>query len=126
MERNNFYSSTKVKSFIWLSLKFAIMGAIISVTVHLIVQGLRGISYTFATGLLLGFLVGAVEPWISKIRKIPFSTLLLIRTVIYFLVVIISTGFMFLIYLMIHDLQISSLTDLKILEVVKREAVHQM
>jgi adenylate cyclase len=84
-----------------LGIKFGIVGAVLGFILHFIWGNLEAISYTVITGFLIGFIVGLFELLFShpKAGRLPYSLLLFIRTLIYFLITIVSVYVVFRIYL---------------------------
>lgn len=93
--------SRKFKTYLFLGIKFGIVGALIGFVLHAIWGNLEEVKYTIFNGFLIGFFVGFFELIFSnsKVGRIPYSVLLLFRTISYFLIILISVYILLIIYL---------------------------
>jgi len=104
---------SEFKSYPILGIKFGIIGSLIGFVLHAIWGNLEEVKYTIITGFLIGFFIGFFELVFSnsKVEKLPYSVLLLFRTIIYFLIAIICVYSLLLIYLKTNGLGSISLAD---------------
>ena len=81
----------ELKTYLFLGIKFGIVGALIGFILHAIWGNLEEVKYTVFNGFLIGFFVGFFELIFSnpKVEKLPYSVLLLFRTISYFLIIVI-------------------------------------
>jgi len=86
----NFIS--EFKTYLLLGLKFGLTGALIGFILHGLWDNIEEITYTVINGFIIGFFVGFFELIFSnsKAARLPYALLLFFRTILYFLIAIIS------------------------------------
>jgi adenylate cyclase len=101
------------KTYLILGIKFGIVGSLIGFILHAIWGNLEEVKYTIITGFIIGFFIGFFELIFSnlKVGRLPYSILLLIRTILYFLITFISVYSLLIIYLKNNGLATISLAD---------------
>ena len=74
--------------YLFLGLKFGIVGSVIGFCFHAIWGNLEEVVYTIVTGFCIGFFIGVFEIIFTrpKILNLPYSLVLIIRTILYFLI----------------------------------------
>jgi adenylate cyclase len=99
MKKNLFF--TELRTSLYRALKFGIVGAIIGFILHAIWENLDTVFYTMITGFLTGFFVGLFELLFAhpKAGRLPYSGLLFLRTIIYFIITLFCVYLPFRIYL---------------------------
>lgn len=105
-----------------LSLKFGLSGAIIGLILHALWGNLQEVKYTIATGFMIGFFIGLVEPTFSRsfMKNLPYYLVLIFRAVFYFLIILISIYVFLMIYLKSNGLESADLADFQKLEEINR------
>lgn len=109
------------RSIIWLGIKFGIIGGLLGLVLHDYWKNPQTFIYTVVIGFIIGFFVGIIEPIFSKskINKLPYSFILLIRAFIYFLISIISVAAVLFSYLKITGFNLQDLGNPQKLELIK-------
>lgn len=81
-----------LKHNIKISLKFSLGGLAVSLILNLISNHPEIIIETSIIGAVIGFLIGAFENFVTfpKLRKMPFPLVMIIRTLVYSLIIILS------------------------------------
>ena len=99
MTRKLFFK--ELNNSIYLGLKFGFFGSIISFILQAIWGSFNAVSYTIITGFLIGFFIGLFEISFShsKISRFPYSLLLFIRAIIYFVITLVCVYLLFRVYL---------------------------
>ena len=106
-----------IASFI-LGIKIGILGAVLGSIFHSLWGNLEEIKYTIVNGFIIGFLIGFIEPIFSnsRIGRLPYSALLFLRVILYFIITLTSIYILLIIYLKSEGLGSSSLSDSQIVE----------
>jgi adenylate cyclase len=106
-------SLDELKSYLFLGVKFGIAGSLIGFILHAIWGNLEDIKYSVFNGFFIGFFIGFFELIFSnpKIVQFPYSLILLIRTITYFVLTLISIYTFLVIYLRNIGLTIKALAD---------------
>ena len=99
MNRNLFLR--EIVNSLYRGLKFGLVGSIIGLVLHAIWGNLDTVIYTIITGFLTGFCIGFFELFFShpNMEKLPYSLLLIIRKIIFFLIALFCVYLPFRIYL---------------------------
>ena len=99
MKNNLFFR--EFKDSIFRAIRFGLVGTIAGIILHAIWGNLETVVYTMSTGFLTGFFIGFIELFFSNPRagKLPYSILLFIRTIIYFIITLLCVYLPFRIYL---------------------------
>jgi len=103
----------KLITYSYLGIKFGIVGSLIGFVLHVTWGNLDELKYTIITGFIIGFFIGLFELIFSSsnVKRLPYSVLLLFRTIFYFLITIISVYSLLLINLKNNGLELMSLAD---------------
>ena len=90
-----------LKDSLFLGIKFGLVGSTIGLILHVLWGNLNTVSYTIITGYMIGFFIGFSELFFShpKAGKFPYSLILLIRTIIYFMITLVCVYSVFRVYL---------------------------
>jgi len=107
----NFIS--EFKTYLLLGLKFGLTGALIGFILHGLWDNIEEITYTVINGFIIGFFVGFFELIFSnsKAARLPYALLLFFRTILYFLIAIISIYTLLIFYLKSNGLASTALAD---------------
>ena len=91
----------ELKDSLYLGVKFGVVGSVTGFVLHFIWGNLDTISYTLISGFLIGYFVGFFELFFShpKSGRLPYTLLLFLRTIIYFLITLLCVYLLFRIYL---------------------------
>lgn len=116
MKAKKFFDELKFSSI--LGIKIGVLGAVLGLIFHSLWGNLEEIKYTIVNGFIIGFLIGFIEPIFSgsRIRRLPYSVLLLFRVVLYFIITLTSIYILLIVYLKSNGLESSSLSEPKIVE----------
>jgi adenylate cyclase len=90
-----------LKDSLFLGIKFGLVGSTIGLILHVLWGSLDTLFYTIITGYLIGFFIGLSELFFShpKAGKFPYSLILIIRTINYFMITLVCVYLLFRIYL---------------------------
>ncbi len=96
-----------------VSLRFGLITAIIGFLLHAVWGNLQEVKYTIVTGFIIGICIGLIEPIFSRtrIKKWPYYLVLIIRTILYFSIIVVSVYAWLLVYLKSKGLESSILAD---------------
>ena len=110
------------KASLILGIKIGILGAVLGVIFHSIWGNFDEIKYTAINGFIIGFTIGFIEPILSytRIGRLPYSVLLLLRIVLYFIITISSIYTILIIYIKSKGLESSSLSDPQVFEEISK------
>ena len=105
-----------------LGIKIGILGAILGLIFHSIWGNFDAIFYTVINGFIIGYIIGFIETIIfyTKIGRLPYSVLLLLRIVLYFIITLTSIYAILLIYLKSKGLESSSLSDPQVFDEIRK------
>ncbi len=99
-------------------IKIGILGALIGAILNSVWGVFDAIEYTVVNGFIIGFFVGFFEQIISrtKIGRLPYSLLLILRIVTYFVISIVSIYLLMLVYLKNIGLSSAALAEPELFE----------
>ncbi len=112
MEKKTFIGGQFKTHFI-LGLRFGIAGSLTGFILHALWGDLEAIWYTVVTGFSIGFFIGFFE-WIfsnHKIKRLPYSIILLFRAISYFFITLICVYIILIIFLQKNGLGSQALAD---------------
>jgi len=111
----------QLKSYLFLGVKFGISGALIGFVLHALWGNFQEITYTIINGFLIGFFVGFFELVFSnsKLVRLPYSLILLFRTITYSLLTVITVYSLIIVYLYSNGLNTGYLSDPQKFEQIK-------
>ncbi|MDN5216006.1 adenylate/guanylate cyclase domain-containing protein [Fulvivirgaceae bacterium BMA12] len=124
MKPSSYYqSSPKQRLALRLALRFAFLGLLAGSILHVILGYPKTILHTTLTFFLIGFINGLLELFFAhpKMIRLPYAILLLLRSVIYFLVILILTFVSFLFYIKSIGYDLSDLAETSVVDNIKRE-----
>ena len=103
----------RLQATIILGIRFGITGALIGLALNVVWGNLQEVTYTMATGFVIGFLIGFFDFFysFSLIKKRSYAVVLILRTFLYFLIILISMYGVLIIYLKSNGLGSAALQD---------------
>lgn len=106
-------STTSPRLALNLGLKFGLIGALTGFVLHAVWGNLETVSYTLITFFVIGFFIGFLELLFahSRMVRLPYTLLLLLRSITYFLIILLINFFSFYAYMTISGFEISALSD---------------
>jgi adenylate cyclase len=112
----------EIKTSLVTGVKIGILGALIGLVSHSLWGNFDEIKYTVINGFIIGFLIGFIEQIFSssRIGRWPYSVLLLLRIISYFIITLTTIYTLLIVYLKNNGLSSSSLSDPQIFEEVKK------
>lgn len=118
----NKIQSSQIPARFILGIKSGITGAFIGLILNMGWGNLQELKYTIATGFVIGFFIGAFNFIFSSswMKKLPYSVLLILRTVFYFIVIIVSIYGFLIIYLKSNGLESNALSNPQTFEEIGR------
>ena len=121
--RANKNQLSKLNSYIVLGVRFGIGGALIGLILNIVWGNFQEIQYTIYNGFIIGFLIGFFDFLFSipAIKKLPYSVLLLLRTTLYFVIILISIYGILIIFLKANGLGSESLSNPQEFEKISQE-----
>jgi adenylate cyclase len=105
--------SKGLKTYLFLGIKFGVVGSLIGFVLHAAWGNLQEVKYTIITGFIIGFFIGFFELvfFNSNVQRLPYSILLIFRTILYFAITFIGLYPVLIIYLKINGFATIDLAD---------------
>jgi len=106
-----------------LGIKFGIVGALVGFIIHAIWGTLDTILYTILTGFCIGLFVGFFELLFTrpKILNLSYAIILILRSIMYFLISLVSVYSVLVIYLKINGFTTQVLSDPNKFELISNQ-----
>lgn len=94
-------------------MKFGLTSALVGLLLHAAWGNMQEIKYTIATGFLTGVILGLIESVFSRpfAKNMPYLVLLLLRTILYYVIILVCVYAFLILYLKSNGLESETLGD---------------